>query len=99
MGPLGVVVLHVRLQGPVEVSSATDERPVQAFRTDCPNPPLRERVRPGRSERCAHDLDALGPEHLVERSGVLGIAVVEEDHGVVGDTVDDEIAGLLGHPR
>jgi hypothetical protein len=44
------------------------------------------------------DLDAFGLEHLVERSRVLGITIVDQDGGPLERTVDGEVPGLLGHP-
>jgi hypothetical protein len=99
MGPGSVVVLGVRPDHTVQMSSPTDERPVQALGSDRPDPPLRERVRPRRPVWGADNLDAFGPEHLVEGPRVLGITIVDQGGGLFERAVDHEVAGLLGHPR
>jgi hypothetical protein len=55
-------------------------------------PPLDARVGARGPERGADNLDAFGPEHLVERPGVLGVAIVDQDDGVIEPLVDHEVS-------
>ncbi len=46
----------------------------------------------------ADDIDSFGPEGLIERSGVLGVPVMNEEPGFLGPPVHGEVPGLLGDP-
>ncbi len=68
MRPLIRVVAHVRTEHAIEIPTPLNEDVVQAFGADGPYEPLGESVGLRRSDRGADDLDALGPEDLVERT-------------------------------
>ncbi len=61
-----VVMPDVVAKDCIEMTTAENERPVEALFTYGPYPPLRDRVRSRRSHRCLDHLDAFGGEHLVE---------------------------------
>src|SRR4051794_33575746 len=75
MGSGPVVVLGVRADHSLQVSSSTGERPVQTLRAYGPKPSLREGVGPWRG---ADHLDTLAAEDLVEGARALRVAVAEE---------------------
>jgi hypothetical protein len=74
-----VVVAAVGAEHVVEVAAAEDEDAVEAFAADGAHPPLRERVRVGRLNRCPTDCDALHVEHLIEGANELCVAIVDEE--------------------
>ena len=55
MGSVGVEVLQVLAKYDVEVAWSGDQKVVEAFPSQCPDEPFRNRVRPGRSDRGADD--------------------------------------------
>jgi hypothetical protein len=79
MRPSGVVVGGVGPKDSLQVAAAEYQYPVQTFRPDRADPPLRERIRSGRSDRALDDLHALGTEHLVERTGELAVPVADQE--------------------
>jgi hypothetical protein len=82
------------------VALVVDQHPVGALSPDASNEPLRITVRAGRLGRNLDDLDVLGGEHRVERSGELRVSVTDQEPKP-GDPiieVGDQIAGLLGGP-
>jgi len=79
--PMLVVMPDVVAKDGFEMTTAKNERPVEALFTYGPYPALRDRVRAGRSHRCLDHLDIFGGEHLVEAGGELGVAVCAHQLG------------------
>ena len=71
--PVGVVMIDVFAEDQPQV------HPVHAFAAGAGDPPLRDRVRPGRLHRGLDDLQANRGEHRVERGGELGIPVPDQE--------------------
>jgi hypothetical protein len=81
MGSGPVVVLGVRADHPVQVSSSADERPVQTLRAYGPNPSLREGVGPcdrngvrTTSRPSVRKTSSNGPEYFASRSRTRTVA-------------------------
>jgi hypothetical protein len=70
------------------------------FGPDRPHPPHAERVGVQGPDRGEDDLHAFGPEHLVERAGELGIAVVDQEPQGPSVLVQGhgQVLGLLADP-
>lgn len=100
MGTMGVVVVDVVAEKPLEMPSSENERPVQTLRTHRFHPSLGERVRLRGANRCEDHLDTLGSEDLVEGAGELGIAVADQEaQGEVSlGEAEGEVPRLLGDP-
>ena len=79
--------------------ATVDQDVVEALSAHRPHEPLRERVRPRCAYRRSDDADALGAEHLVERSRELGVPVAKEEPNSREPLVHGEVPGLLGDPR
>src|SRR5437660_8606849 len=62
VGTSPVVMGHVTLQGPLQVTPALHQNPVQALLPDGPNEPFRVRVGLGGSDRGGDHPHPLGPE-------------------------------------
>jgi len=76
-----IVVLDVDAQDVFEVAAADDQEPVETFGSDGSDKPLGVRVRLRRSHRRVDDPDSFAAEHLVEGSGELGVAIVDQEAG------------------
>jgi hypothetical protein len=61
-----VVVLGVRIEDALQVTPANDEDVVETLSSSASDPALRGRVRFRRTDRCPHNLEAFGPEDLIE---------------------------------
>jgi len=61
---------------------AKDQKVVETLQPHRSYPSLGERVRLGCLDRSVDDSDALGPEHLVERDGELGVSVADQEPDV-----------------
>ena len=99
--PVGVVVIDVDSEHVVELAAVHDQDPIEELSAKAADPPLRDRVRSGRADRGAHDLDAFGAEHGIEHGGELAVSVpdqVLEPAGPIAE-IHDEVPGALGHPR
>jgi len=98
--PVGVVVIDVFAEDVVEVSSAGDEDAVGALAPRAGDPPLADRVRPRRLDRCGDDPHAGRGEGCVERVGVLGIPVSDQEFQSAGPLaeVHEDVPGLLDRP-
>src|SRR5919112_1642578 len=68
-------MLQVLAQYDVEVAWSGDQEVVEAFPSQCPDEPFRNRVRPGRSDRGADDPQVGAGEDGVERGGELAVPV------------------------
>ena len=97
---MGVVVLGVDAQDPLQMPSPGDQEPVQTLGADCANPPLRVGVGVGRPHRCHQHLGALGPKHVVEAAAELGVTVTDEEAHPPAALAkrQQQVAGLLGDP-
>src|ERR1019366_3451765 len=95
---LFVVMPDVLAQNRVEVTTAEDEHPVEAFCPYRPHPTFRIGVGPRRANRCLDHPDALGGEYLVEAGCELRIPVPDQelDRSTAVDEVTDEVARHLG---
>jgi chloride channel protein, CIC family len=102
--PAGLLRPRPSLQEPnhqPQVPFAGDQHPVQALAAGAGNPPLRDRVRRRRPDRCLDDPHTDRSEHRVERCGELGIPVADQELNAVRmpAEVHQNIRGLLGRPR
>ena len=98
--PVGVVMIDVFAQGVVEMSSAGNEDAVSALAPCAGDPPLADRVRPRRLDRRCDDPHTGGGEDCVERVGVFGIPVSDQELQAVGalGEVHECVPGLLYRP-
>jgi 5'-deoxynucleotidase YfbR-like HD superfamily hydrolase len=97
--PLGVVVGDIGPKGPLQMSAAEHQRPVQALGPDGPDPSFSEGVRSRRLDRGEDDLDAVACEHRVEAGGVLCVAVPDQKpEGSPASEVERQVPRLLGDP-
>ena len=76
------------------------QHPVQALAPGAGNPPLRDRIRPGRLDRRLDDPHASSGERRVEGRGELGVPVPDQELQPVRAVSEAhrQVAGLLGHP-
>jgi hypothetical protein len=98
---MDVVVVGVLAQDQLQVPLAGDQHPVQALAPGAGDPALRDCVRPGRPDRSPDDPPrADRGEHGVERSGELGVPVMDQELEAVSAALEvhQEVTGLLGHP-
>lgn len=97
---MGVVVRGVLGKDRLEMAPADDEHPVEAFASEGADDAFTYGVRSWGADRCLDDPDGLGGEHGVEGSGVLRVAVPDQelDRTRVLAELHTEVAGLLGHP-
>jgi hypothetical protein len=98
--PVGVVVIGVFAEGVVEMLSAGDEDSVSALAPGTGDPPFADRVRARRLDRRGDDPGAGRSEDGVERAGVLGIAVPDQELQAAGlfAEVHERVPGLLDRP-
>ena len=99
VGALAVVVLRVDPQDVFEVAAADDQEPVETFGSDGSDEPLGVRVRLRRSHRSVDHADSFAAEHLVEGSGELAVAIVDQEADPFEHPGEGEVASLLEHPR
>ena len=79
MRPVGVVVLDVDAQDPLELSAVCDQEPIETVTADRADPAFSEGVSVRRPKRRADDLDALAAEDIVEGEAELAVAVVDQE--------------------
>ncbi len=98
--PVGVVVVGVFAEGVAEMSWAGDEEAVGALAPRAGDPPLADRVRARRLDGCPDNPHAGCGEDGVERAGVLGIAVPDQEPQAVSPLteVHERVPGLLHCP-
>src|SRR4029450_10351396 len=77
MRAVGVVVLDVHTQDLLQVPSADDQQPVQAFGADGADPPLGVGIGVGCLHWCQEDLGAFGAEDVIEGARELRVAISE----------------------
>jgi hypothetical protein len=94
---LTVVVLDVDPQHVFEVAAADDQEPVETFRSDGADEPLRVRVRPRRLHRRVDHPDSFASEHLVEGCGELAVAIMDQEADLLEEAGDAEVPRLLNN--
>ena len=95
MRSLLVVVSDVGLEHSFEVPTTVDQDVVKALSAHSPHKALREGVRPRCPDRRSDDPDALGAEHRIEGSAVLGVPVAQEEPNTREPLADGEVPRLL----
>ncbi len=95
---LGVVVLDVDAEYPFEVAAVEDQQPVEALGSDGAHEALGDAVRLRCSNRGAQDPDPFAAEDLIEGSGVLAVAVANQEADLLLGEEEAELACLLGDP-
>jgi hypothetical protein len=95
---LGVVVVEIGSEDSLEVSAVEDEEPVEALGADGADEALGDGVGLRCADWCAQDPDALAAEDLVERAGVLAVAVADQEADLLLGEEEAEVACLLGNP-
>ena len=100
MRPVGVVVIDVSAEGVVEMSPAGDEDAIGALAPGAGDPALADGVRARRLDRRGDDAHAGGGEYCVERVGVLGIPVSDQELQAAGPLglIHEHVPGLLECP-
>jgi hypothetical protein len=98
--PVGVVVIDVFAERVVQMSPASDEDAVGALAPRACDPALADRVRAWRLDGRGDDPHAGRGEDGVERAGVLGISVSDQELQAVGPLaeVHEDVPGLLDRP-
>src|SRR5919106_1977939 len=91
-------MLNVGAQGSFEMAAADDQEPVETFRSDGADEPLGVGARPRRSHRRVDHAQAFAPEHLVEGSGELAVAIVDQEVHPLEAAGEAEAARLLNDP-
>jgi hypothetical protein len=93
---LFVVMADVLSQNLVQVTTAENEHPVEAFCPHRPHPAFRVGIGPGRANGRLDHPDTLRGEHLVKAGRELGIPIPNQElYGSFPvDEVADEVAGL-----
>ncbi len=79
MRPVVVVVRDLVPEDPFEVSSPSNQDPVQAFRSSRAHPSFGVSVCVRGPDRCADDSGPVRLEHPVEGGGELGVAVTDQE--------------------
>lgn len=95
-----VVVVEVLPHGRLKVTSAEDQKVVEAVVSDGAHEALGERVRAGGADRGLDRLDADRGEDAVERRGELRVPVAYKETEATACLfeITDEVAGDLGDP-
>ena len=98
--PVGVVVVDVFAEDVVQMSPAGDEDAVGALAPRAGYPPLADRIGPRRPDWRCDDPHAGRGEDGVERVGVFGIPVSDQELQIVGalTEVHQRVPGLLCRP-
>ena len=98
--PVAVVVIDILAEDVMEVPSAGDEDAVGALAPSAGDPPLADRIRTRRLDRRCDDPYVGRGEDRVERVGVLGIPVSDQELQAVGPLtgVHEDVPGLLDRP-
>jgi hypothetical protein len=79
VGPLSVVVPDVDAEDVLELATADDQQPVEAFAADGADPAFHVCVRVWCPDGCADDLDRLAPEERVEGVRELRVVIVDQE--------------------
>jgi hypothetical protein len=101
MWPVAVVVIDILAEDVMEVPSADEEDAVGALAPGAGDPPLADRIRTRCLDRRGDDPYVGRGEDRVERVGVLGISVSDQELQAVGPLtgVHEDVPGLLDRPR
>ena len=98
MRAFAVVVVDVDAQDVFGVAVADDQEPVEAFGSDGSDEPLGVGVRLRRLHRRVDDPGSFAAEHLVEGSGELAVAIVDQETRPLEKVGEAEVARLLDDP-
>jgi hypothetical protein len=79
MRPMAVVVLDIGTQRTLELAATEDQHPVEALAPHGADEALGEGVCLRGLHRCADNRDPLSSKDLIERSGELAVAVVDQE--------------------
>jgi hypothetical protein len=96
--PLRVVVRDVDAQDALEVAAVEDEQPVEAFAAGGSDEALGDGVCLRRPRWRLDDADASAAARLVERAGVLAVAVADQQARALVGEIEAEVTRLLGDP-
>jgi hypothetical protein len=91
-----VVMDHVGAEDAFEVTAAEDQQPVETLAADGADEALRVGVAFWRADRSVDDSDAFAAEDVVEGSGELAVAVVDQEPRPLEQPSEAEVAGLVG---
>jgi hypothetical protein len=97
---VGVVVIDVSAEGVAEMSPAGDEDAIGALAPGAGDPAPADGVRARRLDRRLDDAHAGGGEYRVERVGVPGIPVSDQELQAAGPLglIHEHVPGLLDRP-
>ena len=100
MRSCGVVVLDELCEHAFEMTLAADQQPVEALGPHGSDEPLGIRVCTRRAHGCADDSGAYRPQHFVERSDELGVAISDEEVNQAVLVLERrcKVSRLLGDP-
>src|SRR6266545_2429636 len=98
VGALAVVVQRVNPQDVLEVAAADDQEPVEAFRSDGADEPLREGVRLRRLHRRVDHPNSFAAEDLVEARGELAVAIMDQEARPLEQAREAKVSRLLDDP-
>jgi hypothetical protein len=98
MRAVGVVVLDVHAQDLLQVPSADNQQPVQAFGADGADPPLGVGIGVGCLHWCQEYLGAFGAEYVIEGARELRVAISEHKLQLPALLLQhqQQVASLLG---
>src|SRR5215470_15253530 len=91
MCPMPVVVVTEHREDALEVTGIENQKPVEAFRTNCPHESFGDPVRMWGLDRCPNDSDSRTLEHVVKGSGKFSVVIANQDTNRIG--------ALGEHPR
>jgi hypothetical protein len=96
-----IVMAYVDVEHPLQMSATQDEQPVETFSPDCPDPPFRVGVRPGRPHRRPENPNAFTLEDVVKGLREFAVAVAHEEPDVSCRLrpLEGKVSGLLRDPR
>jgi hypothetical protein len=97
---VGVEVRHVLGQHSLKLAPVEDQHPIQQLTADGADPSFGDRVRPGRTHRCAQDAHGLAGEHGIEDAGELAVAIPDQEPELSRAVaeVHQQVPCLLGDP-
>ena len=100
MRPRSVVVLDIDAQHVVEMTSASDQQPIETFGPNRLDPALRHGVGLGRQDRRADDLRPFCAENVIEACSEFGVSVADEKARRLFSLIEehDRVSRLLCHP-
>src|SRR2546425_6435286 len=100
MRAMAVVVRYVDVQDALNLRTAADQDPIEAFAPQRADQALGVSVGPRCPNRRSDDIDALASEDIVEHAGELRVPIVDQEAsrgGSLGER-SSKLTGLLGDP-